>query len=311
MANKESALENLDIDGSNHTATNGVYVNSGSEISTTIMQVAIHGFASDGIRVVGTGNLAIGAGVSSTNNGSSTGTTASGLYVGGTGAANTAGTVMVVAMPDTTPIHFDDNTAYGIRVGGAGVVKLNGIAGTIGNGTVTANRNGSGGVLIWQTPGENVQNNAITGLAAWANGGAGLNVYAGSSLTLRESYFLNNSGNGVTVSANFGAGAAVVYTTSTIDLGTHGETPDWGGNTLQASSDGNPNTGAGICLSFRANTTVVTLNAAGNIFAGAIDCSTSTATLKRNTDCSASADVSARANVDTSIVNIIDVTKCQ
>jgi hypothetical protein len=122
---------------------------------------------------------------------------------------------------------------------------------------------------------------------------------AGSSALIRRSYVLANGSSGIIVSTYIN-GNTRSNDISRIDLGTSAG-PSYGHNTVQASLGANPNAGAGICLSVD-RTANVRLNAAGNVFSGATDCSLTAATLTKNNGCSGSVDYSVRGSNVNSIV---------
>ena len=300
LAKPSSGLADLVIDGQNHTATSGVVATAGSADSTSISNVTVKNMASDGIRVAGTGVLSIGVGVSSTGNGvAGNNTAADGLHVQDQGKAT------IAVASGAAPTHFDSNSAHGIFVTGNGSINLTGVAGTGGDGTVTANGNTLAGLWIEQTPAANPAMNTVTGLVSWANTGNGIRAVAGSALTLRKSFVLANQTNGVMVST------LVVNNTQTndvshLDLGASGSA---GANVLQASLGQNPNGGAGICLAIN-RTAGGTLKAEGNVFSGPRNCATANpGTLTRNATCANAVDVSVRVTGPTT--NTIDVANCQ
>jgi hypothetical protein len=283
-----SGLSNLAIDGQSHTANTAVTVNN-ALATVSASDLGITNFRLDGI-AVSAGALAIGKGVSVTGSGIAA-AAHDGLHV-------TGGRVTVTVPAGSTATRFDGNTNHGIEVNTTGGITIAGVAGTNGVGTVTANSNTVNGVFIQQTAGAAVAVNRVSGLVAWANRANGLRVYGGSALVLRRSYLLANLTDGVLVST--GAGATGNDLTK-MDLGI---ATDFGHNTFQALPGNNPNFGAGICLSL-GNNVNQTLRAEGNIYSGPIDCSTSTATLLRNTTCSGAVDVSSTRNLPR-----IDVLNC-
>jgi hypothetical protein len=298
LHNPHSGLTNLTIDGQTQTAAYGIYVSAGADATTSIASLDVRNMGRDGIRVAGTGVLSVQAGVHATGNGTS-GSPADGLNVGGQGHAT-------IDPSAGDAIHFDQNTAHGIYVTGAGSIQLTGTPGSPGSGTVTTNGNIAAGVWIEQTPTLNPTANVITGLVAWANVGNGVRIVAGSAVTLRNSLMLANGSNGLIVSTSVN-GNTRNNDTSKIDLGTSAG-PSYGGNTFQASLGNNPNSAAGLCLSLD-RTAGSVLNAAGNVFAGPKNCATSSATLTKNTRCSGGVDYSVRSNGSTT--NSIVVSMCQ
>jgi hypothetical protein len=261
LAAPASGLKNLTLDGGAQTAQSGVVVFAGSTDGTTIQDVAVSGFAGDGIVVAG-GKLTIGSGVSSTDNGM-VGMRTNGLHVLNRGGVG--GTVSCV-LPSPNPVSFSNNSGAGVLVDGLSSVTIQGVPGTLGAGTVVANGN-QNGFVIFQT-GATPPLNKLTGVVGWANvGNAGLVAAGGSNVQVRSSYFLSNNTAGVLVPAN--AGNTDV---SKIDLGTLASP---GKNTLQASLGSSPNLGGGICMLVPAGA-MESLTAMGNIFSGPRDCSGTT-----------------------------------
>ncbi len=259
MTKATSGLTSLAIDGQANTATNGIAVAGGS---VSLTNLTVSSMLHDGIHVTGAATLNVGAGVSSTQNGTTT-TGADGLHVSNT-------STVTINVTSGAATHFDNNSAHGIFVNGTASIALTGTPGTNGTGTVTTNGNTAAGIWIEQTPGATLPLNTISGLVSWANQGNGIRIVAGSAVQLRNSIVLANAANGVLVSTNTTA-TPPSDDTSKIDLGTT-TGPSYGKNTLQASLGSNPNSGAGICLQLTRNAGSV-LNAAGNIFAGPVDCS--------------------------------------
>lgn len=318
LGSPTSSVQYLIVDGQGGKGTIGVEAITGSSsTTTTLSNVVVHGFATDGIQVrnasgVATGGgLAIGPGVMSTNNSSS------GLHVLDNGVA-------VVTGNDAAKTQFDANGA-GIFVEGAGQLTVNGAIGATppGTGTVTANGNAKAGLSIGQTPpaAGAPPTNAVTGLTAWnTTAGDGIVVLGGSSLTLRSSSVLGNSANGVHVKYFVGAGGAHVNTTLYVDLGTALN----GKNVLQAPAGSKPNTGAGICLEIdqnagglvraEGNTFVTAPGPGGNPAAASADCSTAAVPPKQlsfnkgNGACAGGVSVGIIANAATS--NDVDVQAC-
>ena len=195
------------------------------------------------------------------------------------------GEAVITVASGSTPSTFINNTAHGILVDGNGYIHLTGsvISATAGTGTVTTTGNVAAGVWIEQTPGNTAPpQNVINGLVSFGNtGGNGMRIVAGSNVQVRNSVFLNNSGNGVIIST-YGAGATANNSIANIDLGTSGAGGSNGGNTFQAALSGAPhNGGAGICLT--TTNSGAKLNAAGNQFSETSPCTSSTQTLTLNT----------------------------
>jgi len=263
LAAPASGLKNLTLDGGTQTAQSGVVVIAGSTDGTTLQDVAVSGFLGDGIAVAG-GRLTILSGVSSTNNGMATaGGRTHGLHVlnrGGVGGSVT------ISLPTPNPVSFSNNSGSGVRVEGLSSINIQGAPGTGGAGTVVANGNNNGFVILQS--GATPPQCKLTGVVGWANvGGSGLVVGGGSNVLVRGSYFLSNDTAGVGVATN-----GVNVDVSKIDLGT-ATSP--GKNTLQASLGSGPNLLGGICMQLAAGS-MQTLTAMGNIFSGPRDCSTPT-----------------------------------
>lgn len=252
-------------------ATNGVVVggNAGNATgATSLSNVTITGFLDSGI-VVNGGVLTINPGVQSNANGTASS--------GGHGLDVTAGEAIITGSATATTT-FNENTAHGILVQDTGLISLTGTvtAGASGEGTVETNGNTAAGVWIQQTPNNGLQGSTITGLVSFANtAGNGMRIVAGSMVTVRNSVFLGNKGNGVIISA--GTGATATSSMAGIDLG---DTTTNGGNTFQAPLGSGNNTASGICIDV-ANGQAALL-AVGNQFQ-ATNCATTAATLYLNT----------------------------
>jgi len=269
--------------------TNGIQVTgNAAAASTTISGVTISGMLNDGIVVGGAGggatgtggSVTIGAGVVSENN-------VHGLHVTGTGS------VVIDVPAGSTQTAFNNNSQHGILVDTSGSVNLVGAPSTGGSGpptgTVMTSQNSAAGVWIQQTP-QATQQNVINGLVSYLNtGGNGMRIVAGSNVQVRNSLFLNNSGNGVIISSSTaGATAADDNNLANIDLG-KGTTN--GGNTFQAPLSGAHNGGSGICLDIApayktiAGVVIVapqTLNAVGDTFSALTCTGATTGTLTFN-----------------------------
>ncbi len=294
LSQTSSGLTSLAIDGQTNTANYGIQVTGGT---ATLSNISVANMLHDGIHVTNAASVSIGAGVSSTQNGTAT-TGADGLHVSNT-------STVTIDVTSGTATHFDSNSAHGIYVNGTASIALTATPGANGTGTVTTNANTAAGVWIQQTPGATLPVNTISGLVAWANQGNGIRIVAGSAAQLRNSIVLANADNGVIVSTNT-ASAPPSDDTSKIDLGTT-TGPSYGKNTLQANLGSNPNGSAGICLQLTHNAGS-TLNAAGNTFSGPVDCSTSTATLKRSNTCGGRVNIAISATGNTT--NSIVVSQC-
>jgi hypothetical protein len=296
----------LTISGQTNTATNGIVATTGSSPSTAIANLTVTGFANDGILVEDTGILTIGAGVTSTLNGTIPAALHDGLHVTGSGNA-------IINVPSgSTPTQFDANTNHGILVDGSGSITLTGVvtSATAGTGTITTNGNNEAGLWIAQTPGTAATpapENVVTGLVSFGNTpGNGIRIVAGSNIKLRSSAALGNSASGVYISSA-GVGPGGSNDISHIDLGTPataGVAASYGNNTLQEPlGSAGHNVGVGICLETRAG--AGTLLAAGNIF-GASDCATAATDLTVNATCTLGVDL----GITTAVGNDIDVSQC-
>jgi hypothetical protein len=160
---------------------------------------------------------------------------------------------------------------------------------------IDTDSNGAAGVWIAQNtatvPASSL--NSIQGLHS-SGSPVGLEVTAGSYLSLRNSYLGDDSQAGLVVASS---GAAVDDLT-TIDLGTR-IGANYGLNLLVATGS----QAAGICLHL--GTSARTLVAAGNIF-GTTDCSQGSATLRRSLACT-NTDIGGLSPTD---VTTIDVSNC-
>jgi hypothetical protein len=255
----------LTISGQNQTATTGISAFGKSTAATTISNVTVSGFMQYGIDVGNSAVLTIGPGVKAT------GDDMAGLYV------HVSGHVVIDVPAGSATTSFDSNLNRGIFVLGNANITLTGsvTSATTGTGTVTANKNGIAGLHISQTPGTPPQN-VIDGLVAFGNtGNAGIELYAGSNVQIRNSATLGNTGNGIVVYAVTGSSPTIDV--SKIDLGT-ATSP--GLNTVQDQAGGAAaNTEPGICLGIYSGS--VTLSALGNIF-GSTNCSTTAGKLTIN-----------------------------
>jgi hypothetical protein len=154
----------------------------------------------------------------------------------------------------------------------------------------------------------------VNGIVSYQNGREGITIFGGSSVKLRNSYVLDNQGNGVLVTTNTdhcGADGGVVAgcndnVVTFIDLGKgaallDASVSDFGLNTLQDSTL--TNNRAGLCLS---TAVAGKLAAEGNIFAGPLDCSAGTGSLSRGA-------CAANSSTDVGVVNsgnVIDTFQC-
>ncbi|GAC1560238.1 MAG: hypothetical protein NVS3B10_18640 [Polyangiales bacterium] len=302
-----SGLTNLTLDGGGHASAQGVHVSTGSSLVTTsIANVTIAHTGREGILVDKTGGVAIGAGVTVTDSGSTT-TRAPGLRVTNSGAA-------VVQVPaGSAPTTFNGNSQHGLLVDGDGTITIRGVAsGTAGDGTVQASGNFVAGLWISQAavPGGSPAASSIDGLVTYGNGSAssganGIRIVTPSNVKIRNSVSLANRGNGIIISGS-GAAGARNNDISLIDLGKDAAA-DPGKNVFQVGSTGGPNFGSGICLAIDAVPvagTAQTLAAEGNVF-GAIDCSGAGGALVKTRNCALGSDISPN-----NTTNAIDVAVC-
>jgi parallel beta helix pectate lyase-like protein len=301
-----STLSNLVIDGA-MTGVHGIRATTGSTPSTNLINVEVRHFNAAGIRVELSGRLTINSGTNVHDNGLASATEPCGLHVTGQAQAFIVG--------GTLPIQFNQNAANGILVDGEGSITVSGIPGAGTSGSVVANANLVDGIEIRQT----VQAaNTIEGLVAAGNGQDGVRLLGGSSVEVRGSVFVGNTGNGVDIEPE-GAGANTDLV-SDIDLGTAASP---GNNVFQSTA--NPNA-AGICLNIDPGKSQ-TLQAQGNIWegpdGGVLDCVTATdagtvGTLTENTgttskQCSGGVDIGGSGLSATVSVtsNGISVASCK
>ena len=292
------------IDGSSNTSGIAIGVAPGTTKTAGLQYVTVQNTGGNGI-AVSNGVLKIGQGVTVKNAGTTT-TRRDGLNIGG-------GTVHIAVAAGQAPTSFLNNTQHGIYVTGAGVLTVAGVPVTPpnGQGTVVTMGNFSSGVRIFEAPGVGAQS-TLAGRVAWANASTGLRVYGGSKLKLRNSVILANPTNGVYVTSfdNTAAGNDL----SQLDLGT---VADPGHNTLQAALGSNPDV-AGVCVSMAAaqdalklRADALTLHAAGNVFAGPIDCATASLPpplLLRAPTCSGFVDVGVALALGTTVT--VDTSGC-
>jgi hypothetical protein len=277
------------IDGANHTSGMAIAVAPGVGKAAAISNVAIKNTGDDGIAVMN-GALAIGPGVTVTSAGRTTSATVrrSGLHVAG-------GTVTITVPAGQTPSTFTANTLNGIEVTDLGVLNITGVPVTdpavTGAGTVVASGNSRSNIFISQTPGMVPSVGTIDGVVAWnSTNGAGIEIETGSQLKLRNSVSLDNATDGVLITTGDDTTAGEAL--GGIDLGTANS---FGHNILQVTmtaAEDHSNPGAGICVQLDANSGTQSLAAAGNLFAGPLDCSKLTpgAGLKKGTMCTGRLD---------------------
>jgi hypothetical protein len=193
MSNPSSGLSYLTIDMSNASAQlMGVYVSGNADSSTKMDHLTIQNGVT-GIHVAGqttsTPNVAIGAGMNVNNNlRNSDGNGGYGLEVSGGGSAE-------VSAPSTDKSVFDFNTG-GIRATGTGHLKLL-RTDTSGYGVYASQNAGDG---IYFDMADSVDR--FVGVAANNNHGtAGLQIFAGDTLTVRSSEFVSNDDIGINITA--------------------------------------------------------------------------------------------------------------
>jgi len=264
----------LTITSANNGGNDGIVTGPASTAIVNITKLSVTGMANDGIRVLG-GTTTIGAGVASNNNGPAAGGgagTGNGLNVtGGEAVINVTG----AGVAGTT---FNGNGQHGIIVTQGGYVNITGTvaSATAGTGTITTNANYYAGVWLQQTPPGGtgtVPTNTISGLVSFGNtNGHGMRIITGSSVTVRSSAFLNNTGDGVLISAVPGA-IGTNNSVAGIDLGSGNAS---GLNTFQAVTAGPHNGAAGICIALANVTPANTLLAQGNQFQEATSCTATT-----------------------------------
>jgi len=286
----------LTIDGASNTSGIAIGVAPGAGKAAALSYVTVENTGGNGI-AVSNGVLSIGQGVTVTNAGTSA-KRRDGLNIGG-------GAVRIAVAAGQAPTSFLNNTQHGIYVTGAGVLSVTGVPVTLpapnGQGTVVVSGNFSAGVRIFEAPGAAAQS-TLDGLVAWANPSSGLRVYGGSKVKVRNGVFLANGGNGVYVTSYDGTAAG--NDLSQLDFGT---AADPGRNTLQALLGSNPDV-TGVCVSMAPNRGALTLHAAGNVFAGPVDCSTSMAPLLRAPTCSGFVDVGVVISAGTAVT--VDASGC-
>jgi hypothetical protein len=257
----------LTIDGNAHASGVGILVAPGAGKTASLANVNVKNTGDDGISVT-SGNVAIGAGVTVTSAGVA-GARASGLNV-------TNGVVTITVPAGQTASTFNGNSLHGIEVTLLGVVNATGVPVTdpaiTGAGTVVASGNSRSNVFISQTPGMAPSVGVLDGVVGWnSTTASGLEITAGSSVKVRNSVFINNTTDGVLITSadTTAAGNAL----GAIDLGV---AAGFGKNILQVSATAvanHANPGAGICVQLGMNGGTQNLAAAGNTFAGPLDCS--------------------------------------
>jgi hypothetical protein len=285
-----SGLNNLIVDGAMGAGTSGVLVFGGATATTTITAVEVRNMAGNGINAQG-GQVTIGSGTNVHNNGTAA-APASGLSVYGTAK------VTITVNTGETAAQFSSNAEHGILVQAAGSVT---IGGTLAP-AVKASENAFAGLYIFQTPGNAVPPNVVTGFSAVnSSAGNGIHIFGGSSLQLRNSQTKGNKFDGIVVQT-YVNGTTKSDNMALIDLG---NITSPGGNTLQYATGNGPNGGAGICLALTP-TAAQTLNAEGNIFEAA-NCANAATTLVGSATCAGGADYGITGAATT---NKINLTKC-
>jgi hypothetical protein len=281
-----SELANLVIDGADNTGArvgmNGINVvplGPSPSPGPVLDHVVVQNFNSFAIDVDGAGALL------TINQGVRALTSNQGLVIDHKG--------VVVVNGGTDPIAFNQNTANGINVLD-GMLTVNGVPSTLGNGSVQANGN-SNGIAVVKPQGEPPI--LITGMVLWNNVVSGIDVLSGSPVKIRNSYILNNAFAGVRVRSN--AGLSIAST----DLGSAAD----GKNVLQDPTYPN---GVGICIQ-ATDTQTTPMPAQGNIFNG-VDCSVNPGPSPSPVLTVSTSSCSGHADFDIAIPNngAVDVTHC-
>ncbi len=263
----------------------GVGVAPGTDDTTFLENVTLQNFFASGIEVGARGVLTIRQGVVST------GAQQDGMVV--------EGRATVVVPAGQVPTSFSSNAIYipftgaprvsgtGIVVTAGGAIDLHGVPGSAaGTGTVITNNNEETGLSFYRSAAATAPPNVVDGLVSYGNGptgsdvpldwSAGVLVYGGTNVKVRNSVLLGNVFSGIALVPtdplvadggvpNDDIGRVDLGTTAIVDGGN-----DWGRNVLQAVADAGQNQQAGICLALDPASGVLT--AAGNTFSGR-DCS--------------------------------------
>jgi hypothetical protein len=253
-------------------------VDRGTDDTTFLENVTVRDFTNAGIYADGT--VTIRQGVVSTGN------QAIGLVVGGHAIiAVSAGQVPTSFSGNSTPSVYNPPGVFGEGISvGYGSVTIAGVPGVAaGTGTVLVNGNATFGIEFANfTQGRLPPQSVVDGLVVYGNGGggyynfdgAGVAIYGGANVKMRNSVSLGNRYGVMVLPYNFGVGRND-NDISHVDLGTtnilDGGAADWGINTLQAAPDAGQNLFAGLCVAL--DPASGTLAAAGNTFAGPRDCS--------------------------------------
>jgi hypothetical protein len=287
----------ITIDGGTNMSGIGIGVAPGAGKSAALSYVTVQNTGGHGI-AVSNGTLAIGEGV--TVSGAGTGSKRrDGLNIAG-------GLVNITVTSGQAPSTFNNNSQHGIYVTGAGVVNITGFPVIVpapnGQGTVVASGNAFAGLRIVEAPGAGGLS-TVNGFVAWQNAQNGLRLYGGEKVKVRNSVFLANGLNGVYVT--FYDATAAGNDLSQIDLGT---AADGGRNVVQAAVGSMPDL-AGLCVQMASGRGTLTLSARGNLFAGPIDCTSSTAPIVRSTICNGFVDLGVVSAAGTTVN--VDVATCQ
>jgi hypothetical protein len=226
----------LVLDGNSHAGGAAIVNSPGtSTFTSTISNLTIQNTGVDSIRVTA-GTLTIKGGVTVS------GSSSDGLHITG-GAANIDNLTGAETL-------FTANAQHGIEVGATGSVTIKGTPGApvpSNSGTVVTSSNTQLGIKINQTSGTvGLVTNDINGLVAWGNVTAGMRVFGGSAVKVRNSLFLGNTTYGILVSSD--AATSDGNNLGTIDLGKSAAS-DPGGNYLQLPTGvTGANTSGGICV---------------------------------------------------------------
>jgi hypothetical protein len=286
----------ITIDGASNSSGIGIGVSPGAGKTTAISYVTVQQSGGNGIAVV-SGTLNIGQGVNVSNAGSAS-KHHDGLNVAG-------GTVNIIVGGGQSTTSFTGNTEHGIYVTGAAVLNISGapVLPANGQGTVVVSGNAFDGLEIFETAGA-APRSTVSGLVTWGNVKQGMQLFGGEKVKVRRSVLLDNKLNGLLITSSDPSPAS--NDLAGIDLGVAG---DPGLNQLQASAGSNPNL-AGLCLSMSPGQTALALSAEGNVFAGPVDCTSSTNAIVRSSSCAGGVDLGIiPAPGGTSVT--VDLKTCQ
>jgi hypothetical protein len=254
-----SSITGFILDGTAHTAANGILVqNTATANTTSIVACTVRDFLDAGIRVEGAAGVTIGSGTRSTGNGVAGAGARPGLRITDTGQ-------VVINNPAGDAISFDANSGYGIEIDLQAKIDLTGTPGaTIGTGTVVTNGNQAGGLFIGTSP--NVAGppplSSFTGLVVYNNAIFGAQIWGATQVRFRGSRFYNNT-IGVRLDTSGVSGSDDM---SGIDFGKVG---DAGKNVLQSPTNMGANSGVGLCIAIQPNKSQA-ISAIGNTWMGTV-----------------------------------------